>query len=90
MAWLAGIFDAFMSWIHMQVATIAGKFLVGHHTLQEIHGLLTAVNGIKEMLSFANTVFPVVEFFMVCALLSTVWVAAAIYRLVKSWLPTLS
>ncbi len=47
-------------------------------------------SGVSEFLSVANHFFPVAEGFALLAVLSITWLVMLSYRLVKSWIPTLS
>jgi|ERR1700736_2024391 hypothetical protein len=47
-------------------------------------------SGVSEFLAVANHFFPVAEGFALLTLMSVTWLVMISYRLVKSWLPTLS
>jgi hypothetical protein len=47
-------------------------------------------SGVSEFLAVANHFFPVAEGFALLTLLSVTWLIMLSYRLVKSWIPTLS
>ena len=47
-------------------------------------------SGVSEFLSVANHFFPVAEMFALLTVISITWLIMISYRLVKSWIPTLS
>jgi hypothetical protein len=47
-------------------------------------------SGVGEFLAVANHFFPVAEGFALLAVLSITWLVMLSYRLIKSWIPTLS
>jgi hypothetical protein len=47
-------------------------------------------SGVSEFLAVANHFFPVAEGFALLVVLSITWLVMLSYRLVKSWIPTLS
>jgi hypothetical protein len=49
-----------------------------------------SASGVGNFLAVANHFFPVEEMFALMTAISVVWVIAISYRLIKSWLPTLS
>ncbi len=47
-------------------------------------------SGVSEFLAVANHFFPVAEGFALLVVLSITWLVMLSYRLIKSWIPTLS
>lgn len=85
---------SFLTWPVTMMSWAVSKVVTGLASLLLPSGFVTswnsAVDVVGNTLSFANSFLPVTETLTMGAALFGLWAACATYRLVKSWIPTVS
>lgn len=81
------LFDVILSWVlWMDTKVIELKDIVDTFW----QNLDSNYSGIAQTLAIANALFPLSQLFVIINLLIGAYILANLYRLIKSWLPTLS